>query len=222
MRTKRSRFTSVLLLAFAMNACGGGGGGDSSEAGAVNEDALMNPKNPEMNKTAPGKFDVEFKTSKGIFVVSVERDLAPNGVDRFFNLVNAGFYSDCRFFRVLPNFMAQFGFHGDPEVTAVWVDATIPDDPFKQSNTRGVITFATRGANTRTTQVFINFKDNSYLDGQGFAGFGSVTQGMEVVDSIYSGYGEKPRQQQIGTKGNSYLRKIFPEMDYIEHARVVD
>tara|TARA_Y100000588_G_scaffold208782_2_gene222667 strand:- start:520 stop:1176 length:657 start_codon:yes stop_codon:yes gene_type:complete len=216
---KLSRWASSLLLLLAINACGGG---DSGQPGAVDEDALSDPKNPAMNQTAPDKFDVEFRTSKGSFVVSVDRDLAPHGADRFYNLVAAGFYTECRFFRVIPNFMAQFGFHGDPDVTAVWVDATIPDDPVKQSNERGVITFATRGPNTRTTQMFINFKDNSYLDGQGFAGFGRVTQGMEVVDAIHSGYGEKPNQQQIGKKGNSYLKKIFPDLDYIEYARVID
>ena len=225
----RSRFYNPLVLLLGIcvlgtHACGDGGGGDgdSNASGAVNEDALKDPKSPEMNKTAPDEFDVEFKTSKGSFVVSVDRSLAPHGVDRFYNLVNAGFYSDCRFFRVMANFMAQFGFHGDPEVTAVWADATIPDDPIKGSNTRGTITFATRGANTRTTQLFINFVDNSRLDGQGFAAFGSVTQGMEVVDSIHNGYGQKPSQQQIGRKGNAYLRKLFPEMDFIEYARVVD
>jgi cyclophilin family peptidyl-prolyl cis-trans isomerase len=118
--------------------------------------------------------------------------------------------------------MAQFGFHGDPEVTAMWVDATIPDDPVKQSNTRGVITFATRGPNTRTTQLFINFKDNSYLDKDGFTGFGHVTKGMEVVDSINSKHGQKPSQNQIGRKGNAYLKKLFPDLDYIEYARVID
>ena len=228
MRKKTSRLHNALFLLLGScllgaNACGGDGG--DSSASAVNEDALKDPKSPkspEMTKKAPDDFNVEFKTSKGSFVVSVDRNLAPNGVDRFYNLVNAGFYTECRFFRVMENFMAQFGFHGNPEVTGVWADATIPDDPIKGSNTRGTITFATRGANTRTTQLFINLIDNSRLDGQGFAAFGSVTQGMDVVDSIHSGYGEKPSQQQLGRKGNSYLKKLFPDMDYIEYARIVD
>jgi peptidyl-prolyl cis-trans isomerase A (cyclophilin A) len=213
--------TTSLITAWMIAAMGCGG----SEEGSVkvDQEALMDPSSAAMNQQAPEKFDVEFKSSKGDFVLSVRRDLAPIGVDRFYNLVTAGFYSECRFFRVMPNFMAQFGFHGDPEVTAVWFDATIEDDPPKESNTRGTITFATRGPGTRTTQLFINFQDNSYLDNQGFTPFGQVTSGMDqVVDSIYSGYGEKPNQTQIGTKGNHYLKKIFPDLDYIIHARVID
>ena len=212
--------TIILITAWTIAVLGCGG----SEEGSVEVDneALMDPANAAMNQQAPDQFDVEFNTSKGIFVVAATRDLAPNGVDRFYNLVKAGFYNECRFFRVVPNFMAQFGFHGDPEVTKVWFNASIPDDPRKESNTRGKITFATRGPNTRTTQLFINFKDNSYLDGQGFTPFGEISKGMDVVDSIHSGYGEKPNQQQIGIKGNRYLNKIFPDLDYIISARVID
>ena len=209
---------TVSLAAFL--GCGGGGGG--SETAPVNEEALMDPKSPAMNQQAPDKFDVEFKTNTGNFVVSVNRSDAPLGADRFFNLVNAGFYNECRFFRVVPNFMAQFGFHGDPGVSEVWFDAHFPDDPATLGNKRGTITFATRGAGTRTTQLFINFKDNDYLDKKGFSAFGTITSGMEIVDSINSEYGEQPSQQQIGRKGNHYLKKLFPNLDYIIQARVVE
>ena len=212
--------TMILITAWTIAVLGCG---DSEEGSVeVDNEALMDPTSTAMNQQAPDQFDVEFNTSKGIFVVATTRDLAPNGVDRFYNLVKAGFYNECRFFRVVPNFMAQFGFHGDPEVTKVWFNASIPDDPPKESNTRGKITFATRGPNTRTTQMFINFKDNSYLDSQGFTPFGEISKGIDVVDSIHSGYGEKPNQQQIGIKGNRYLNKIFPDLDYIISARVID
>lgn len=211
---------TILLTGLTIAAVGCGGSGEGS--GKVDQEALMDPKSPAMNQQAPDRFEVEFKTSKGNFVIEVTRDLAPNGVDRFYNLVKAGFYNECRFFRVIPNFMAQFGFHGDPEITAVWSDAAIPDDPVKVSNTRGMVTFATRGPNTRTTQLFINFGDNNSLDRQGFAPFGEVVKGMEVVDSINSEYGERPSQRQIGVKGNRYLKKIFPNLDYIASTRIID
>ena len=134
----------------------------------------------------------------------------------------AGFYSQCRFFRVVPDFMAQFGYHGNPDVTAAWLDANIPDDRVRLGNKRGTVTFACDGPNTRTTQLFINLKDNSHLDLQGFASVGKVTRGMEVVDSIFAGYREEASQQQISRKGNAYLMAVFPEMDYIEQARLVD
>ena len=184
---------------------------------------LLDPKNPALNEKAPDVFKVQFTTSKGDFVVEVDREWAPNGADRFYNLVNAGFYDDCRFFRVIPNFMAQFGLNGDPKVSAAWMNAKIPDDPVKQSNKRGFLSYAMAGPNTRTTQLFINFKDNSRLDESGFAAFGKVVKGMEVVDLIHSGYGENPRETQgmIQSKGNTYLAENFPKLDYIKSARVV-
>ncbi|MBI2933045.1 MAG: peptidylprolyl isomerase [Planctomycetes bacterium] len=180
------------------------------------------------NKTAPATFQVRFVTSKGDFVVRVTREWAPHGADRFYELVKSGFYDDVRFFRVISGFMVQFGIHGDPAVSAKWSEACIPDDPVKQSNTRGRITFATAGKNTRTTQVFINFVDNSRLDAHGFAPFGEVVQGMEIVDSLYAGYGEGapegrgPEQGRIQQQGNAYLNRQFKELDFVKTARIVE
>ncbi|HXH08760.1 MAG TPA: peptidylprolyl isomerase [Alphaproteobacteria bacterium] len=181
-----------------------------------------------MNQTAPTTFQAKFETSKGDFVVEVQRDWAPNGADRFYNLVKNGFYDDVRFFRVISGFMAQFGINGDPKVSAVWREQRIPDDPVKQSNKRGFITFATAGPNTRTTQLFINYGDNSRLDRMGFAPFGRVTEGMQVVDQLYAGYGEGapqgrgPNQARIQTEGNAYLTKDFPQLDYIKRVTILE
>ena len=179
-----------------------------------------------LNEQAPATYKAKFDTSKGPFVVEVYRGWAPNGADRFYNLVKNGFFDDARFFRVLEGFMAQFGINGDPKISAVWRDANIQDDPVKQSNVRGNLSFATAGPNTRTTQVFINFGDNAGLDGQGFSPFGKVVSGMEVVDSLYNGYGEGapggqgPNQGQVQMQGNAYLEKAFPKLDYIKKATI--
>lgn len=173
-----------------------------------------------LKEQAPATFKAEFDTSRGKFVIEVHRDWAPNGADRFYNLVKNGYFSEARFFRVVPNFMVQFGIHADPAVAAAWRPARIPDDPVKQSNKRAYVTFATGGPNTRTTQIFINFKDNSGLDSQGFSPFGQVTSGMDVVDKIYSGYGEQPEQGHIQTEGNAYLNKQFPKLDYVKTATI--
>lgn len=176
---------------------------------------------------APESFKARFETSKGAFTVEVKRSLAPNGADRFYNLVRAGYFTDVQFFRVISGFMCQFGIHGDPKVAAAWQAAQIPDDPVKASNTRGAITFATAGPNTRTTQLFINFDDNRRLDGMGFSPFGKVTEGMDVVDKIYNGYGEGaprgagPDQGRIQQEGNAYLKKDFPKLDYVKSAAIV-
>jgi peptidyl-prolyl cis-trans isomerase A (cyclophilin A) len=193
----------------------------SGQVGAKpNMEKLMNPA--QLNETAPDKFQAKFDTSKGEFIVDVTRAWAPHGADRFYNLVKNGYYDNCRFFRVVKNFMVQFGINGDPNISRVWRAANIPDDKPRQSNTRGYITFATAGPNTRTTQVFINFVDrNSFLDSQGFAPFGKVTKGMTVVDSINNEYGEKPNQGQIQMEGNAYLEKNFPKLDYIKTATIV-
>ena len=186
--------------------------------------ALKNPG--ALKEKAPETYKVDFDTSKGKFVVEVTRAWAPNGADRFYNLVKNGFYNDVRFFRVISGFMVQFGIHGDPTVSAAWRMARIPDDPVKESNKRGYITFATAGPNTRTTQVFINFGNNAGLDSQGFSPFGHVLSGMDVVDKLYSGYGEGapngrgPNQGQIQDQGNAYLTKDFPQMDYIKTATI--
>ncbi len=185
---------------------------------------LSNPA--ALNAQAPAIYKVKFDTSKGAFVLEVHRDWAPNGADRFYNLVKNGLYDNDRFFRVVSGFMVQFGINGDPKVSAVWQDANIKDDPVKQSNQRGFITFATAGPNTRTTQVFINFADNRALDRQGFSPFGRVVSGMEVVDALYSGYGEGapqglgPEQGRIQAQGNAYLINSFPKLDYIKKATI--
>jgi peptidyl-prolyl cis-trans isomerase A (cyclophilin A) len=181
----------------------------------------------KLTAKAPDSFKVRFDTTKGAFTVQVTRDLAPNGADRFYNLVHSGYFKDVAFFRVIPGFMCQFGIHGDPKVSAAWRGANISDDPVKGSNTRGMVTFATAGPNTRTTQLFINFGDNTFLDGQGFAPFGKIAEGMDVVDKINSEYGEGapngrgPNQGRVQMEGNSYLKKDFPNLDYIKSATIV-
>jgi len=185
---------------------------------------LSNPAS--LNEKAPATYKVKFDTSKGVFVIEVHRDLAPNGADRFYNLVKNGFYNDARFFRVISGFMVQFGINGNPQLSKVWRDANIKDDPVKASNKRGNITFATAGPDTRTTQVFINFGNNAGLDDQGFAPFGQVISGMEVVDSLYAEYGEGaprgdgPDQGLVQSQGNAYLKKDFPKLDYIKTATI--
>src|SRR5215831_74028 len=175
---------------------------------------------------APETYKVKFDTSKGAFVVEVHRDWAPLGADRFYNLVRNGFYNNVRFFRVLTGFMAQFGMSGTPAVQKVWGAPAqqLKDDPVKQSNKRGYITFANAGPNSRSTQVFINMVDNTFLDPEGmhFAPFGQVVEGMEVVDMLYTGYGRQnvPDQQRITAEGNAYLTKEYPKLDYIKTATV--
>jgi peptidyl-prolyl cis-trans isomerase A (cyclophilin A) len=169
---------------------------------------------------APATYRVLFTTSKGPFTVEVHRDWAPKGADRFYELVKGGFFDGNRFFRVVPNFVVQWGIAGDPAVQAKWREKTISDDPVRQSNKTGTITFATSGPNTRTTQLFINLKDNPGLDGQGFAPFGQVISGLNVVESLYAGYGEMPDQNQIQTQGNAYLQSQFPMLDYIQTAKI--
>lgn len=170
---------------------------------------------------APETYQVQFETSGGNFVVEVHREWSPNGADRFYKLVESGFYDDCRFFRVVPGFMVQWGINGDPEIQQNWVKANIKDDRVTKSNKRGFITFATSGKNSRTSQVFINYKDNAFLDGMGFSPFGQVVEGMDVVDAINSQYGEQPQQGLIQEKGNEYLNKSFPKLTYIKKATVV-
>jgi peptidyl-prolyl cis-trans isomerase A (cyclophilin A) len=169
---------------------------------------------------APAQFKVRFDTSKGPVVVEVHRDWAPNGVDRFYELVKSGYYDEARFFRVVPNFVVQWGINKDPKVSRQWSQNYIPDDPVKQSNHRGYITYAKGGPHTRTTQLFINLADNVSLDATGFAPFGKVTEGMEIVQSLYSGYGQTPQQNLIQVQGNDYLQSQFPQLDYIKTARV--
>jgi peptidyl-prolyl cis-trans isomerase A (cyclophilin A) len=186
--------------------------------------ALMNPS--ALTEQAPPVYKAKFDTSKGAFEIQVHRDWAPAGADRFYNLIKNGFFDNTRFFRVVSGFMVQFGLNGDPNVSAQWRQARIRDDQVKQSNTRGMVTFATAGPNTRTTQVFINFGDNNRLDGMGFAPFGQVISGMNVVDALYSGYGEGapggngPEQGRVQQEGNAYLTKDFAKLDFIKKATI--
>jgi peptidyl-prolyl cis-trans isomerase A (cyclophilin A) len=189
--------------------------------------AQVNPnlaklRNPAaLKETAPAAYKVKFDTTAGAFVVQVHRDWAPLGADRFYNMVKNGFFDDVRFFRVVPDFMVQFGFNGDPAVTAIWDRVKLKDDPVKQSNKRGYMTFAnTGGPDTRGTNVFISYKDNSFLDSKFFAPFGEVIQGMDVVDKINPQYKEQPNQNSIRAQGNAYLAKTFPKMDYIKKATI--
>jgi peptidyl-prolyl cis-trans isomerase A (cyclophilin A) len=181
---------------------------------------LLDPS--KLTAKAPDVFQASFTTTKGDFVIEVHRDWAPNGADRFYNLVKAGFFDDTRFFRVVDGFMVQFGISGDPAVAAKWKNATIQDEPPKQSNKPAYVTFAKTGApNSRTTQIFINYGDNTRLDAMGFAPFGQVVKGMDAVNAIYKGYGESPDQGAIQSQGNAYLDPKFPKLDGVKHAEIV-
>ena len=194
---------------------------DTAPAAAKTDLASATPK-----PSAPSTYRAHFETSAGAFVIEVQRDWAPRGADRFYDLVKSGYFDGQRFFRVLSGFMAQFGISGDPTVSAVWRDRRIPDDSVRQSNTRDMVSFATAGPNTRTTQVFINYADNSSLDGQGFAPFGRVVEGMDVVDHLFAGYGEGaprgrgPDQGRVEREGNAYLTRDFPKLDYVKRATI--
>ncbi len=186
---------------------------------------LLHPS--EANETAPERYIVKLETTKGDVYVDIRRNWAPLGADRFFNLVKRRYLDDTAFFRVVAGFMAQIGIHGNPAVNSAWRNARIQDDPVKESNVRGMLSFATSGKNSRTTQFFISLADNSRLDGMGFAPIGRV-RNMDVVDRIYAGYGEGapagrgPAQDRIQSEGNAYLRREFPELDYVRHAVIVD
>jgi peptidyl-prolyl cis-trans isomerase A (cyclophilin A) len=187
--------------------------------GQANKAALMKPAN--LKERGPDVYKVKFDTTAGAFVIEVHANWAPNGADRFYNLVKNGYYDGCRFFRVVPGFMVQFGINGDPQIQQSWTNATIQDEKVTQGNTRGYVTFAkSQLPNSRTTQVFINFADNSRLNRDGFAPFGKVISGMEIVDKLYSGYGEQPNQTFIEHEGNAYLNKTYPKLDYIKKATI--
>jgi peptidyl-prolyl cis-trans isomerase A (cyclophilin A) len=189
--------------------------------------ALLHPDT--LKARAPDVYDVEFTTTKGSFVIEVMRAWAPLGADRFYNLVKHGFFTNASFFRVVPGFVVQFGISADPKVSAAWERAAIKDDPVRGSNKVGFVTFAMGGPNTRTTQLFINLRDNgSALDPMGFAPFGQVTSGMDVVQKLYSGYGDLPEmggrgpsEEAISKGGKAYLDKNFPMLDSIKTAIVV-
>jgi peptidyl-prolyl cis-trans isomerase A (cyclophilin A) len=227
-RSKESEFAAVLkqLLEVADRRQGLGIPDEKTVAdGDPPPPERLNPA--QASERAPDTFKVKLATTKGDIIIDVHRDWAPKGADRFYNLVKIGYFTDLAFFRVVDGFMAQFGIHGDPRVSAKWRAANIQDDPVKESNLRGYITFATAGPNTRSTQFFINFGNNTNLDRMGFAPFGKVAQGMVVVDSIYKGYGEGaprgrgPDQGRIQGEGNAYLKASFPNLDYVKSAAIV-
>ena len=190
-------------------------------------DKILNPDMAELGQAAPERFQVKFETSKGNFIVEVNRGWSPYGADRLYYLVKNGFYDNVRFFRVIDGFMAQFGYHGEPQVTAVWSEMSFPDDPVKESNLRGYVTFAKQAIpNSRTTNLFINLVNNKYLDASGFSPLGKVIEGMDIVDQLYSGYGEGaprgngPEQARLAMEGNEYLKNNFPKLDYIKKATI--
>lgn len=231
-RSRRRFRAGVLLLAIAAACTPGDQAGQSDTASQVGattqvDPALLDPDPNAISQPAPDSFRVAFETTKGRFVVQARRDWAPRGADRFYHLVRLGYFDDVRFFRVLHGFMAQFGMHGNPAVVAAWEPLELPDDPVKQSNRRGTVSFATKGPNTRTTQLFINYADNANLDAMGFAPFAEVVEGMAVVDSLYGDYGEGapqgsgPDQTRITREGNAYLQREFPRLDYIKTARLL-
>jgi peptidyl-prolyl cis-trans isomerase A (cyclophilin A) len=211
------RTLATLVSAFALLAL-------AVPASAQAQANLATPAN--LNEKAPATYKAKFDTSKGVFVVEVTRDWAPNGADRFYNLVKNGFYDNVRFFRVISGFMVQFGISGDPKISAPWREARIADDPVKQSNKRGYITYAMAGPNTRTSQVFINFGDNPNLDNSGFSPFGRVISGMDVVDKLNAEYGEGaprgrgPDQSRVQTEGNAYLQRDFGRLDFVKKATI--
>jgi len=186
---------------------------------AISKDKLLKPET--LTEKAPDVYRVKFDTSAGAFVVEVTREWAPLGADRIYNLVKNGFFDNVRFFRVVPNFVVQFGINGDPELNQVWQKASIKDEPVKASNKKGYVTFAKGGPDTRTTQIFINYGDNARLDGMGFPPFGQVVEGMEVVEKINKEYGEQPNQGRLQGEGNAYLEKEFPKLDYVKTASIV-
>lgn len=212
-------FLSICTLSLAFGLAVTAAETNKSEIKPVDKSDFTNPA--KLTEQSPDTFKVLFETTKGKFTIEVTRSLSPLGADRFYNLVRSGYFKDIAFFRVLPGFMCQFGIHGDPKVSAAWREARISDDAVKTSNKRGTITFATGGPNTRTTQLFINYADNARLDGMGFSPFGKVTEGMEVVDKINSETGETPDQGRIQAQGNAYLKKEFPNLDYIKSVTVL-
>jgi peptidyl-prolyl cis-trans isomerase A (cyclophilin A) len=215
--TSRRPFLALVTFVFALTLA-------APVLPASAQSPLSNPA--ALREQAPAVYKARFDTSKGVFVIEVTRDWAPKAADRFYNLVKYGFYDNVRFFRVISGFMVQFGISGDPAIMARWRAAQISDDPVTQSNKRGTITFATAGPNTRTSQVFINFADNSRLDESGFAPFGRVVSGMNVVDALNAEYGEGaprgrgPDQSRLQSEGNAYLAKDFPRMDYVKKATI--
>jgi len=192
----------------------------SSSAILAAPEKLTDPK--KLTAKAPDTFKAKFDTTKGVIVIEVRREWSPNGADRFYNLVKNGYYDGVKFFRVSPGFVVQWGIHGDPSIATKWLQSKIPDDPVKESNGRGMVTFATSGPNSRSVQLFINLSDNSRLDASGFSPFGKVVEGMDVVDKLDGSYGEGLRmlQGKIAEEGNAFLEKSYPNLDGIKKATI--
>ncbi|MDQ6623427.1 MAG: peptidylprolyl isomerase [Verrucomicrobiota bacterium] len=216
------RVLSICLTSAVLIFCGAAADGETAAI------ALRDPGSAFWTEEAPKVFRAKFVTSKGDFVIEAHRDWAPRGVDRFYNLVRAGFFDDSRFFRVRAGFIVQFGIAGDPAIATRWRDEKIAEDPPRQTNTRGFVSYAMTGPDARTTQLFVNLADNSRLDAEGFAPIGRVVEGMKVVDAIYSGYGEASgggmrggKQQRLFAEGNAFLDREFPKLDRIVKAEIV-
>lgn len=202
------KMTFALPLALLLSACSG-------------QKTATAQKAP-VEQTAPAVFRVNFDTSKGAFVVEITREQAPNGADRFYGLIKAKYFDGARYYRVVPGFMVQWGAAADPAMSAAW-DVKIQDDPVKATNERGTISFAaTNAPNSRSTHMFINYGDNARLDAMGFAPMGKVVSGMDVVEQLYSGDGERPDQGRIREEGNKYLEREHPQLDYIKTARIAE
>lgn len=237
------RLAPALAVPALLLACGGTDGSSAADTlgagqapsadapgstASARTDPLLRPGSDEATRRAPAVYRVEFVTNEGPFTVEVRRAWAPRGADRLYDLVRLDFFRGARFFRVLEGFVAQFGLSGRPAVDSAWRDHPIPDDSVRRTNARGTLTFASAGEDTRTTQLFVNLADNPRLDGMGFAPVGEVVEGMEVVDSLYAGYGEGaprgdgPSQARTLREGNAYLERSFPELDYVEEARLVE
>jgi homoserine O-acetyltransferase len=203
---------------------------DNAATAAANRLILLDPTNPAWSEPAPDTFIAGFETSRGDFEIEVIRAWAPIGADRFYNLIRHGYYDDARFHRVVPDFITQWGIAGDPAISATWYERGMPDDPVVASNERGTVAYAFTDPGTRSTQIYISMVDNTRLDEQGFAPFGRVVRGMaEVVDSIYSGYGEESgggvrqgEQNLLVSGGNTYLDEAFPELDRLIRARILE
>jgi peptidyl-prolyl cis-trans isomerase A (cyclophilin A) len=237
MRMQPVRFSNhivLLLVWFSIGSCGTGDPSDTSESGemATASEPELEEEHPALyapalaREEAPEMFLARFETTNGDFVVSVTRAWAPRGADRFYNLIRVGYFSEVSFYRVLEGYIAQFGTHGNPEVNRLWADSRIGDDPVEESNLRGMITFAQEALDSRTTQMYINLKDNADLDKSGLAPFGQVVEGMPIVDSLFSGYGELhpkgdgPRPNLLQNLGNKYLKRQFPDLDYVLRATI--
>jgi peptidyl-prolyl cis-trans isomerase A (cyclophilin A) len=210
-----------VLAVGALAACDRGPQPATDTTGTKAPSQVAAPQDPAPQ--APAVFRVRFETSRGPFVVESRRAWAPRGVDRFYQLVQSGFFDNTRFFRVVPGFVVQFGMHGDPQVHAAWEPLKLQDDSVTQSNKRGFLTFAkTSAPNSRSTQLFINLADNDNLDAMGFAPIGQIVDGMAIVDGLHAGYGEAPDQERIRQDGNAYLEREFPQLDFVRTARIVE